>query len=376
MIFILSDDAGYADFGFQGSTEFKTPNLDKLATESLKFSQAYTTAAVCGPSRAGILTGKYQQRFGFEENNVLDYMSHNGLMGENMGLPLNEKTIADHLKNQGYNTALIGKWHQGDADRFHPTKRGFDYFFGFRGGSRSYWELDEFHQSIQPQNKLEFGFEVYQENQKYLTAALANNAVEYINRQNQPFFLFLSFTAVHTPMEADPEDLKQFPKLSGKRQQLAAMTLAMDREIGKVLNAIDLKGFSDNTIVIYTNDNGGPSDTNFSNNYPLSGTKANHLEGGIRVPFLMRWPQVTDAGGNFDKPISTLDLMPTFYEIAGGNTKDLGPIDGVNLKPYITGENKQRPHQTLYWKKKIAVQFEMGIGNCFATQTAQRSYTT
>lgn len=352
IVFILSDDAGYADFGFQGSTEFKTPNLDRLAEQSLKFTQAYTTAAVCGPSRAGLLTGKYQQRFGFEENNVPGYMSPNGLMGENMGLPLNEKTIADHLKTVGYQTALIGKWHQGDADRYHPTRRGFDYFYGFRGGSRSYWELDEFHQNIQPQNKLEFGFEVYQENNKYLTETLTNNAVEYIKRQKQPFFLFLSLTAVHTPMEAKREDLAQFPHLTGKRQQLAAMTLAMDREIGKLLNVIDAEGIRDNTLVIYTNDNGGPSDTNVANNYPLSGTKANHLEGGIRVPFLMRWPGITQGGEQFTKPISLLDMLPTFFQAAGGHNQQLGDIDGVNLLPYITGMNNSRPHQTLYWKKE------------------------
>lgn len=352
IVFILSDDAGYADFGFQGSNEFRTPNLDAFAQQSLSFAQAYTTAAVCGPSRAGILTGKYQQRFGFEENNVPGYMSSHGLMGENMGLPLTEKTIADHLKSLGYQTALIGKWHQGDADRYHPTRRGFDYFYGLRGGSRSYWALDDYHQSIEPQNKLEFGFEVYQENQTYLTEALANNAVEYIKRQNRPFFLFLSLTAVHTPMEAKPEDLTHFPTLTGKRQQLAAMTLSMDREIGKVLDALHDKGIAENTLVIFSNDNGGPSDTNASNNYPLSGTKANHLEGGIRVPFLMRWPNVTQPGEQYPYPISMLDLLPTFYALAGGSPDKLSGIDGVNLAPFITANNTLRPHKTLYWKKE------------------------
>lgn len=353
IVFILSDDAGYHDFGFQGSRTFKTPNLDKLAKQSTRFTQAYTTAAVCGPSRAGLLTGKYQQRFGFEENNVPGYMSHSSAMlGEDMGLPPEQTTMAQYLKSLGYNTALVGKWHQGNADRYHPIKRGFDYFYGLRGGSRSYWQLDDFHQNIQPENKLEFGFNNFQEPRTYLTQALADNAVEYIRRQNGPFFLFLSLTAVHAPMESLESDLAQFPQLTDKRKQLAAMTLAMDREIGKVLTALEEQGLADNTLVVFTNDNGGPTDANGANNYPLSGTKANHLEGGIRVPFLMRWPNITRAQQTFEQPISFLDLLPTFYRAAGGSPSQLPDLDGVDLTPYITGQNTARPHQTLFWKKE------------------------
>ena len=353
ILFIIADDAGYADFGFQGSKEVKTPNLDKLTSQGVKFSQAYVTAAVCGPSRAGILTGKYQQRFGFEENNVPGYMTNSALDGDEMGLPLNQKTMANYLKDLGYKTALIGKWHQGNADKYHPTKRGFDEFYGFRGGARSYYEYSENNPNQNPENKLERGFENFEESKKYLTDAFADEAVSCLKQNiNKPFFLMLSFNAVHTPMDAENKDLKQFPNLDGKRKQVAAMTLSLDRACGKVLNALDSLKLTHNTIVIFTNDNGGPSDTNASNNYPLSGTKANHLEGGIRVPFLLRYPKLIPPNSIYKNPISTLDLLPTFYAQAGGNLKDLENIDGVNLFPFILKNSNEKPHQTLYWKKE------------------------
>ena len=353
IVFILSDDAGYADFGFQGSKEFKTPELDKLANESIQFTQAYVSAAVCGPSRAGILTGKYQQRFGFEENNVPGYMSISCLADDDMGLPLDQTTIADHLKKQGYKTALFGKWHQGNADRFHPTKRGFDEFYGFRGGARSYLPYDKNNLLTRNEDKLEQGFGNFSEHKGYLTDELANEAISFINRNKEnPFFIYLSFNAVHTPMEATAEDLAKFPNLKGKRKTLAAMTLAMDRAIGKVVSALRTQGLRNNTLIVFTNDNGGPSDSNESDNSPLSGTKANHLEGGIRVPFLMSWPNQLKNIKNYNSPISTLDLFPTFLTVAGGNTNEIKGLDGVNLIPYLKGENTEAPHEFLYWKKE------------------------
>ncbi len=353
IVLILSDDAGYADFGFHGSEVMKTPHLDKLASQGVVFKQAYVSAAVCGPSRAGILTGKYQQRFGFEENNVPGYMSKSGTVGDDMGLPLNQKTIGDYLKPLGYKTAIIGKWHQGNADRFHPLKRGFDEFYGFRGGARSYYEFKEGNPNTKQEDWLEHGFGNYYETEKYLTDAFADKAVAFIEENKaHPFFVFLSFNAVHTPMQPDDKDLATFSNLTGKRQKLAAMTLSMDRACGRVLQKLKDLGLDDNTLVIFTNDNGGPSDSNASVNSPLSGTKANHLEGGIRVPFLMRWTGVIPENIEYNNPISTLDLLPTFFKIAGGTTDKLSDVDGVNLMPYVLGENKSRPHKTLYWKKE------------------------
>ncbi|MDO6516963.1 sulfatase [Zobellia uliginosa] len=353
IVFILSDDAGYADFGFHGSKEFKTPELDKFAKNAVRFSQAYVSAAVCGPSRAGLLTGKYQQKFGFEENNVPGLMSKNGLTGDDMGLPLDQKTIADYLKEQGYRTALFGKWHQGNADRFHPTKRGFDEFYGFRGGARSYMPFGADNELTRNEDRLERGFGGFQEHEGYLTEELANEAIAFIERnQKNPFFVYLAFNAVHTPMEAKEEDLKKVKGLSGKRKTLAAMTIAMDRACGKVLDRIKALGLDKNTLIVFTNDNGGPSDANESSNLPLSGTKANHLEGGIRVPFLMSWPGKLKPNMVYENPVSTLDLLPTFVAAAGGDINAIDGLDGVDLLPYLQGKKQGKPHKTLYWKKE------------------------
>ncbi|WP_041522717.1 sulfatase [Gilvimarinus agarilyticus] len=353
ILFILSDDAGYADFGYQGSNVMQTPNIDQLAQQGMVFNQAYVSAATCGPSRAGILTGRYQQKFGFEENNVPGYMAEGGLTGDEMGLPLSEKTLGNYLQEQNYTTGIIGKWHQGNADRYHPTKRGFDYFYGFRGGARSYFAFSNENPVSREEDRLEHGFGEYQESPLYLTDALANDAIEFIRTErDNPFFLFLSFNAVHSPMEAREEDLALFPTLEGKRRTLAAMTIAMDRAIGRVLEALDNEGLRDSTLVVYSNDNGGPSDDNASDNTPLAGTKANHLEGGIRVPFIARWPGIIKPASQYEYPISMLDLLPTFYQAAGGDTNAIHEKDGVSLLPYMTGKNDSRPHPTLYWKKE------------------------
>ena len=352
IILLFADDAGYADFGFHGSKTMVTPNLDKLAKQGVRFTQGYVSDPTCGPSRAGIMTGKYQQRFGFEENNVPGFMSEvSAADGPEMGIPTTEKTIGQYMQSVGYKTGFYGKWHVGGADRFHPNKRGFDEFYGFRGGARSYFEYKK--EPQEPLNKMERNFENYEESKEYLTDALATETVSFIEKnKNQPFFAFVSFNAVHTPMDATPEDLAKFPELEGNRKIVAAMTLALDRACGKIIDKLEELGLDKNTIIVFTNDNGGPTDKNASSNYPLSGTKSNHLEGGIRVPFLMRWDGKIKANSTYNFPISTLDLLPTFFAAGGGKESANNDIDGVNLLPYIQGNMKQRPHQQLYWKKQ------------------------
>lgn len=353
IVLLFSDDAGYYDFGFQGNPHFPTPHLDQLAREGVELEQFYVTAAVCGPSRAGMLTGMYQQRFGFEENNVPGYMSSAGLQGDQMGLPLGLQTMGDYLKPLGYKSMVIGKWHMGSADEYHPLNRGFDEFFGFRGGARSYFELSESQQEARPEDRLERGFGHYEESKGYLTDVFADEACRFIEENSdQPFFLYLSFNAVHTPLEATPEDMAKITGLTGKRKQMAAMTLAMDRACGQVLDRLKQLGLEENTLVIFTNDNGGPTDASAANNYPLSGTKANHLEGGIRVPFIIKYPRELGAGGQYPYPVSTLDLLPTFYAAAGGEVEDLEGLDGLDILPYLKGEQSARPHEKLYWKKE------------------------
>lgn len=351
IVLLFADDAGYADFGFHGSKIIKTPHLDKLASEGIKFTQAYVSDPTCGPSRAGLITGRYQQRFGFEENNVPGYMSAvSAADGSEMGLPLSEKTMGDYLKTKGYKTAFYGKWHLGGADRFHPLKRGFDTFYGFRGGLRSYFDYKQ--SPRDSLNRAERDFANYEEPDIYYTDKLATEAISFIKKnKNTPFFTFISFNAVHTPMEATAEDLEKFPTLTGNRKVVAAMTLALDRACGKIIDTIDALGLGENTIIVFTNDNGGPTDRNASSNYPLSGTKSNHLEGGIRVPFLMRWLNNLPQNITYDLPISTLDLVPTFFSLAGGDAKAL-TTDGVNLLPFVKGEKEEHPHEYLYWKKQ------------------------
>jgi arylsulfatase A-like enzyme len=353
IIFLFSDDAGYADFGFHGSDVMKTPNLDKLAKQGVKFTQGYVTDATCGPSRAGLITGKYQQRFGYQEINVPNYMSENSkFLGDDMGLPLDQKTIADYLKKLGYKNAVYGKWHLGNADRFHPLNRGFDEFYGFRGGARSYFPYKNPNE-VQHDNWMERNFENFEEPNGYTTDVFAEEAISFIERnRDSPFFVYLAFNAVHTPMEASEEDLKQFPNLKGKRKEVAAMTLALDRACGKILDKLKALGLDDNTIIVFSNDNGGPTDKNASLNLPLSGTKSNHLEGGLRVPFLIKWPKKLKAGSEYHYPVSTFDLLPTFYSAGGGDVADLEDVDGVDLIPFVNGLNEERPHVDLFWKKE------------------------
>ncbi len=368
ILLIFTDDAGYADFGFHGSQEIRTPNLDALAEQGMSFRQAYVSDSTCGPSRAGLMTGKYQQRFGYEENNVPGFMSEvSALNGDEMGLPLSEKTMAYYLNEQGYRTGVFGKWHLGNADRYHPLRRGFDEFVGFRGGDRSYFAYDS--QQINGDNplfldkRLEEGFGNYVEPPYYLTDYLAEKTNEFIERSveaGEPFFAYLSFNAPHTPMEATEQDLAEFPHLEGNRKIYAAMMLAMDRASGKVLNKLSELGIEDNTIVVFTNDNGGPSDKNASVNRPLSGTKSNYLEGGIRVPFLIKWPGVTSPGTEYEHAVSTLDLLPTFFAAAGGRSATLGELDGVDLKPYILSPDVPGPHPVLFWKKDTRATIRKG----------------
>lgn len=360
IVLLYSDDAGYADFGFQGSTVMKTPNLDKLCDAGVRFTNGYMSGSSCGPSRAGLFTGRYQQRFGCEENGVDGFMSKvTALDGEDMGVPLSEKMMGEYLQKLGYKTAYYGKWHLGGADRFHPTKRGYDEFYGFRGGARSYWAYPKDYNY--KMNWLEKGFGNYEEPDKYLTDKLADEACNFIERnKDTPFLVVLAFNAVHTPMDATDEDMNLYPNLTGLRRKVAAMTSGLDRACGKVLDKLEELGIDENTIVVFTNDNGGPSDKNGSCNWPLAGTKSNQLEGGIRVPFIMKWPGHIQPQTEYNYPIISLDLIPTFVAAAGGNADTLKNLDGVNILPYINGEKTERPHETLFWRKEVRAVIRKG----------------
>lgn len=340
VVVILADDAGYADFSVHGCKQFATPRIDSIAARGVLCRQGYVTASVCSPSRAGLMTGRYQQRFGHETNIPPRYSEENGL-------PVDEAMMPEILRGLGYRTIGLGKWHLGYAPKFHPLNRGFDDFFGFLQGSRSYFPIE------QPTrlNRLLRDREVIPEGFAYLTDTLGDEAARYIAaHRDQPFFLYLAFTAVHTPMHAIEEDLAQVAAIERpRRRKLAAMTLALDRAVGKVLDALDAHGLSDDTLLFFLNDNGGAR-TNASSNGVLRGKKGSPFEGGIRVPFLVQWPGHLPAGKVFDAPVSALDVLPTAVAAAGLQWSPHKALDGVDLLPYLRGGKQQRPHEVLFWR--------------------------
>ena len=340
ILIFLADDLGWADLGFQGSPDIRTPNIDRLAAQSIQFTDGHVTASVCSPSRAGLLTGRYQQRFGHEANTP----------PPDQGMDLKQQTMADALKNCGYRTGLIGKWHLGNADRFYPTERGFDSFFGLREGSRSYFFNPDREDMPSSTKRIEKNGETVSFD-GYLTDVFGQQAIEFLEDDSEePFFLYLSFTAPHGPMHATEEDLKRFKNITDKkRRTYAAMIWAMDRAIGNVLDALDASGQTDNTIVWFLSDNGGATG-NGSINLPLAGHKGIKFEGGIRVPFLMRWPEQFSTGRVYDGLVSSMDIFATSLAAAGGNVT-AAHLDGVDLVPFLTDKQKGPPHQQLFWHK-------------------------
>ena len=338
IILILADDAGYADFGFMGS-DLPTPNIDKLARSGVVFTDAHITATVCSPSRAGLITGRFQQRFGHEAN----------IPPPTLGMDPSEKTIGDALKLAGYATGIIGKWHLGSSLQYHPNNRGFDEFWGFLGGSRSYF-YNASKDDLQGQGKEILHNRTHVDFEGYLTDEFSLQSVRFIEEhKEEPFFLFLSYNAVHTPMHAAEADLEKFR--DHPRAKLAAMTWAMDRGVGQVLDKLEVEGLRENTLVFFLSDNGGASN-NQSSNLPLKGFKGNKFEGGQRTPFILSWPQRINGGKKYDGLTSSLDIFATSIAVAGLGKSPGKPLDGVNLIPHLSGEDGSEPHQTLFWRKE------------------------
>ncbi len=345
VIVIVSDDAGYADFGAYGDPEMPTPAIDSIADNGIRFTQAYNAASVCSPSRAGLITGRYPQRFGHEFN-----LPRRPIFDEDindLGLPVTEITMADAMRDLGYTTVAVGKWHLGLAKHFHPLSRGFDQFFGFLMGSRSYFPLGE---DANPDVHLLDDWE-RQPEPEYLTDALAEETASRIERlQHERFFMYVNFNAVHTPMHATPDDLARFEDVTPpRRRTLAAMTVSLDDGVATILNKLRELDLEDNTMVFFVNDNGGATN-NASNNAPLRGQKGDKFEGGIRVPAMVQWPARLVRGADFDAPITSMDILPTIVAVAGGDVANR-TLDGVNLLPFLTGAIAGRPHKDLFWRR-------------------------
>jgi arylsulfatase A-like enzyme len=341
IIVILIDDAGYTDFGFMGSKDMQTPNIDRLAAQSIRFTDAHVTASVCSPSRAGLLTGKYQQRFGYECNEGEGYT----------GMDTNQIILPKILQQNGYTTAAFGKWHLGFEPGQLPLEKGFQYYYGFLSGSRSYF--------YQPAKNDSYGSKaaLLENHQQvkfdgYLTDVLGDKAVEYIRKnRDHSFFMYWAPNAVHAPMEASNADMEKFA--SYPRQKLAAMTYSLDRSIGKIINELKQQGLFDNTLIFFLSDNGG-AHNNQSSNFPLKGFKGNKYEGGIRVPFLISWPKQFSNARIFNGLTSSLDIFPTALEAAGIKIIPSYGLDGVSLIPFLNAEKTGSPHQQLVWRKDAA----------------------
>ena len=343
VVLIVADDLGYADVGFQGCTDIPTPHIDSIAEGGVRFTNGYVSCPVCSPTRAGLLTGRYQQRFGHEYNT-------GGTRGDfsGVGLPTDETTIADVLKAAGYVTGAVGKWHLGRDAEFHPQARGFDEFLGFLTGARSYF--DHYSRKGAP---LMRGREEIEEDD-YLTDAFGREAAAFVERHHaKPFFLYLPFNAVHTPMHATPKYVDRFEGIRNhRRRTYAGMTSAMDDAVGRVLEALAKHGLVENTLVFFFSDNGGPTRKNGSINAPLREGKGTMYEGGVRVPFAVRWPAKLPAGTTYDGPVISLDVLATAAAAAGSPLPADHLTDGVDLVPYVRGAGAREgvPHETLFWR--------------------------
>jgi arylsulfatase A-like enzyme len=366
LIVIMTDDQGYADAGFNGCKDIPTPNMDRLAATGAVCTSAYVTYTVCAPSRAGFITGRYPQRFGFERNVAWQPSV------PTTGLDVRETTLAAALRPHGYKSGLIGKWHLGAHDNFHPLNRGFDEFYGHLGGGHRYFPeeltikntLDCRNEPDSYKSWILRGFEPVR-TERYLTEEFTREALDFVRRQkDNPFFLFLAYNAPHAPMQAPQEELARFAHIKNeKRRTYAAMLGVVDRGVGQMLDLLDELKIADDTIVFFLSDNGGPVSANASNNAPLRGAKSDPYEGGFRVPFAVRWPGTIPACIRFAEPVSSLDIFATIAAVNQIPASAARPLDGVNLLPYLRGEKTGAPHDRIYLRMFDTGAFAMREGD-------------
>ncbi|MEC3905715.1 sulfatase-like hydrolase/transferase [Tamlana sp. 2201CG12-4] len=357
-IIVLVDDMGWGDVGYQGADDMLTPNIDKLASEGTQFSQGYVTCSVCGPSRTSLLSGRYSDEIGIWGN-----------FGKNAkdGFPADEKMISDYVKQAGYTTGAIGKWHMGYAkDEFKPENRNWDYFYGFYIGGHDYFNAAKSYDHKKANEwPIQRNSDIVDYNKgDYLTDKFNEEAVDFIDKNSdKPFLLYVAYNAVHYPWSVPDNYLERVDKERDiklkYRRILAGMTLAIDDGVGAMMNKLKEKNIDDNTVIIFLSDNGSPKgiaghykhnygETAMSSTGGLKGFKGDTYEGGIRVPFIMKWPGKTTPGQVYDKPVISIDILPTIAENIGVSTKE-DHLSGVNLLPYIQGTKKERPHEVLYW---------------------------
>ncbi|MCA9079029.1 MAG: sulfatase-like hydrolase/transferase [Planctomycetaceae bacterium] len=375
ILLLIADDLGYAELGCQGNTDVPTPHLDRLAAQGTRYTNGYVTAAFCSASRAGLMTGRYQNRFGYEFNPIGAQNSD-----WDIGLPTSQSTLADHLQRLGYATGLVGKWHLGGTAPYHPLRRGFDEFFGFLheghffvpppyehvvtmlrrkalpDGSQGRWissdgqlvlstHMGHSEPAYDADNPLLRGSQPVHES-THLTDAFTREAIQFIRRHRErPFFLCVAYNAVHSPLQGDRQYFDQLGHIPDVHRRIfAAMLQHLDDSVGDVLATLDECELTNETFVCFLSDNGGPTKELTSSNLPLRGGKGEMYEGGIRVPFLVRYPTHVAAGAIEDRPVSSLDLTPTALTLAGADAASFTDLDGQSLLPSVAEP------RTLYWR--------------------------
>lgn len=344
IVFILADDLGYADVACYGRPDLHTPNIDALAARGVRFLQAYANSAVCSATRTALITGRYQYRLpiGLEEP----------LAGRDVGLPPGHPTLPSLLKKAGYGTTLVGKWHLGQLPRFGPLQSGYDHFYGFRGGASDYY----LHPDL-------WSEDVRIDEAGYLTDLLGGHAVDVVNayaKSGQPFLLSLHFNAPHWPWEA-PGDVAESQRLAGQslwdfdggsQKTYERMIADLDLQIGRVVDALHSNGLTENTIVIFTSDNGGER---FADTWPFTGRKTELLEGGLRIPAIVSWPARIPRGKTSDQVTITMDWFTTLLAAAGASPDPAYPPDGMDLLPMLTRDAATAPRK-LFWRYKANAQ--------------------
>jgi arylsulfatase B len=365
IVVILADDLGYGELSCQGNPQIPTPHIDSIAKSGVRFTDGYVSAPFCAPSRAGIMTGRYQTRFGHERNVVGD-----ANLNPKIGLPLSETTIATLLNNAGYATGVFGKWHLGAAPQFWPQRRGFDEFFGFlheghfylpppyKGGTT---RLRPNEPPYDAENPLRHGLDPVEE-KLYLTDAISREATGFIDRHaGHPFFLYVPYNAVHSPMQATTEYMRRFNGIGDEhRQVFAAMLSALDDGVGSILARLRAHNLEEDTLVVFLSDNGGPTGELTSSNAPLRGFKGQLWEGGIRIPYMMQWKGRIPEGRTLHQPVISLDLLPTALAATGIACPANLSIDGVDLLPLVTGKSGSAPHASLFWRYGKAIALRRG----------------
>jgi arylsulfatase A-like enzyme len=402
ILLIVADDLGKTDLSLYGGTQVETERIDALAREGVTFTDAYCTSPLCSPSRAAMLTGRYQQRFGHElqtanryPRNRLEYVVFKYLLDlgywkvaelavprredvARQGLPPSEITLAELLQAAGFDTALIGKWHLGHNPPFLPNRRGFDYHYGFYEAFTLYDDVDDPDIVSQPLGEFSDRYQWRQgrtgtsairvndevvEEEGYLTDRIADEAIRFLDRSGgeEPFFLCVSFSAPHVPFQAKRSDYERFSHIKDPlRRVYSAMVYSLDRAVGRILDRLRELGLDEDTLVIFVSDNGGAFHTGATDSAPLKGGKFTQFEGGLNVPMTLRWPGVVPAGGVFAEPVSLMDVFATAAAAAGCPLPDDRLFDGRDLRPYVTGARNEAPHTALYWRALYSKALRLG----------------